>query len=424
MRRVLFVAYDFPPIATAAAQRARRLAQHLPSHGWHPVVVTPRAGASWAYDPSTESDLPPGLEVHRTASVEPSRLRLRRPRAGAPDGRRPRMAPVLREWALVPDPQVGWAPFAARAGLTAGRGAEVVLTTSPPASTHLVGCIITRLTRQPWVADLQDPWSLPAFQGWRGRFRPRLEARLERAVLSRADRVVATTDWLAEHAAVRGAGDRVRVVANGFEPGEYPHAALPDGAFTIVHTGSFYGPRSPEPLLAAVATAVSAEPRLRSALRVCLLGSQDAENEARLEGAALRYGLGGILERAGQVPRRQALTAMRAASILALVTDGAEGGRGLVPLKVYEYLGAGRPVLALCPPEGETGRLVRAAGGVVVDPSDTCGAAAALRRLYERWRDGDREASFNPSLVAAHRWDRLAGRLAAVLDEAIREGRR
>jgi glycosyltransferase involved in cell wall biosynthesis len=89
-----------------------------------------------------------------------------------------------------------------------------------------------------------------------------------------------------------------------------------------------------------------------------------------------------------------------------------------VPLKVYEYLGAGRPVLALAPPNGEAARVVRAAGGVVADASDTAGAAEAIIRLYRDWRSGDGSLRTDPSFVDALRWDRLAARLAEILEEA------
>lgn len=89
-----------------------------------------------------------------------------------------------------------------------------------------------------------------------------------------------------------------------------------------------------------------------------------------------------------------------------------------MPLKVYEYLGAGRPVLALAPPDGETARVVRATGGLVADTSDVPRAAAAIVRLYKGWRSGNGSRRADPSVVDAFRWDRLAGLLAQILDEA------
>lgn len=429
MRRVLFLAHDFPPVASAAAQRARQFVRYLPAHGWQPVVVTPRNGSSWAHDPTVAADLPSDLGVHRTGSIEAGRVLGRLRRTGA-DGNgaasASRAAAWLREWAFVPDANAGWIPFAVAAAARRARRADVVMTTNPPASAHVAGAVVSRVGGLPWVADFQDPWSLPSFEGWRGRWRPRLDTRLERAALRRADRVVATTGWLADELARRGAGERVRLVANGYEADEYPVVTPPtDGAFTLVHAGSFYGPRSPEPLLVAVAAAVGAEPGLRPVLRVRLLGSQDVRSRACLDATIERLGLHNVVERVGQRPRHEALAAMRAASVLVAVTDPVEGGRGLIPLKLYEYLGAGRPVLALAPPEGEAGRLVRAArAGIVVDPSDVAGAAVALGQLYDRWRHGRDGHWPDPDVLDAHRWERLAGELATVLDEAATQGGR
>lgn len=420
MRRVLMIAYDFPPIASAAAQRARWLATHLPAHGWRVTVITPRAGTSWLLDAATTTDLQSGVDVHRTGSIEPARV-LRRGRSavsasgGTSSSRALRR---LREWLLVPDARVGWIPFCLREALRRSRGVDAILTTSPPASAHVTGSLAARIARVAWVADFQDPWSLPSFRHWRGRWRPWIDGRLERAVLEGADRVVATTDWLAGDLEARGARDRVRVVPNGFEPDEYP-AASPDAAtFTLVHAGSFYGPRSPEPLLAAVSTALRAEPEMRGVLRVRLIGAEDAENAALLGTSIRRMNLEDVVERPGPVPRREALRAVRSAAAATVITDPFEGGRGLVPLKVYECLGAGRPILALAPPDGEAARVVRAAGGVVADTSDAAGAAEAIMRLYRDWRSGNGSPRTHPSVVDAFRWDRLAARLAEILDEA------
>jgi glycosyltransferase involved in cell wall biosynthesis len=424
MRRVLMIAYDFPPIASAAAQRARWLATHLPAHGWRVTVVTPRAGTSWALDPETAASLPADVEVHRTGSIEPARvLRRSRPAVfGSGGTSSSRTLEHLREWLLVPDARVGWIPFCLHEALRRSCGPEAILTTSPPASAHVAGAIAARMARIPWVADFQDPWSLPSFQHWRGRWRPWIDGRLERAVLERADRVVATTDWLAGELEARGAGDHVRVVANGFSPDEYPTASPDEEVFTLVHTGSFYGPRNPEPLLKAVSAALRKEPEMRGVLRVRLIGAEDAGNAALLARATRRMNLEDVVERRGPVPRREALRAIRSAAVATVVTDPLEGGRGLVPLKVYEYLGAGRPILALAPPDGEAARVVRAAGGVVADTSDVSGAAAAIVQLYQGWRSGNGSRRADPSVVDAFRWDRLAGLLAEILDEAAGDG--
>lgn len=426
MRRALLIAYDFPPIASAAAQRSRQLARHLPAYGWQPIVIAPRAGVSWAHDDPADTVLA-DLEVRRTRSLEPTRV-LRVARRGHDAGRettRPsRAGGRLREWTLVPDSRAGWIPFALASALRSVEEAEVIVTTSPPVSAHIVGYAVARATGRPWVVDFQDPWSLPEYQPWAGRFRPWMDTRLERAVLQQADRVVATTAWLAEYLARRGGGERVHVVSNGFDPEEFlPPPPRADGTFTLVHAGSFYGPRSPEPLLSAVAAALAADPSIRPVLRLRLFGSEDAENAVRLDAAVRRLGLADVVERPGQTPRREALAAMKSAAVLVLVTDPGDGGRGLVPLKLYEYLGAGRPVLALTAPGGEAGRLVRATGGAAVDPPDTEGAAVALLRLYERWRAGPHGSAVPAISLGEYQWDRLARGLAEILSEAALDGR-
>lgn len=427
MRRVLIVTYDFPPIASAAAERNRQLARHLPAHGWNPVIVTPRSGTSWAVDPATAGGLPAEVEVIRTGSFEPSRaLRWIKGRSGSASetGAESRITKRVREWVLVPDARAGWIPFAAGTALKRAGEMDAVLT-ADPSSGHVAGGLAARLAGKPWVADFHDPWSLPSYEPWEGRWRPWADSRLERWVLTRADAVVATTGWLAGLLSERGAGERVSVVRNGYDPDEYASSLPgPNGHFDLLHSGCFYGPRSPEPLLAAVAAALDQEPAMRRCLRLLVRDWHDEQNRAGLDDAVGRLGLGDVIERLPQVPRSQAVAQMSSASVLVAVTDAVEGGRGLIPLKVYEYLGAGRPVLALCPPDGETGRLVRETGGIAVEPSDISGASGAIRALYERWRSGNGDPALNRTAIEEYRWERLAGRMAGVLDQAVTRRRR
>lgn len=426
MNKVVVIAYDFPPVATAAAHRAVQLVRHLPRAGWSPLVVTPALPHSWAYDPAAAGRLPEDVEVIRTGTIEPSRI-ARRVAGHRLDGAGvvARTARRAREWLMVPDAHMGWIPAAVAAGSRAADGAEVVLSTSPPASAHIAAYVLSRMRGLAWVADFGDPWSVPGFVQWQGRLRPRVDDALERRVLGRADRVVATTHRLAAHLAGRGAGDRTAVVANGFDPAAFPTGARADHArFTIVHAGSFYGPRSPKPLLEAAAAALAADPGLHRHLRIRFLGAEDRANASRLEQAAVRMGLTDVVERTGWVPRAEALAAMCSASVLALVTDPDEGGRDLIPLKLFEYLGAGRPILALAPPEGEAARLARTAGGEVADPGDVSTAAVALRRLYRAWLAGDERPPPDPSLLEAYHWGHLAGELARVLDDVVKGRRR
>jgi hypothetical protein len=182
----------------------------------------------------------------------------------------------------------------------------------------------------------------------------------------------------------------VRVVANGCDFDEFAGLAYQRGGrMRIVHAGSFFGQRSPRAFLAAFAALLQARPELRGRLQAVFLGElRPADRDW-----ALGLGLGGALALEGFRPHAEALAAMRAADALLLLVPRA-GGRGLsvVSGKVYEYLAAERPIVALVPPEGDAAALLRETGSAwIADPDDEGAIGAALTEAVAAW-EGDRLA--------------------------------
>ena len=193
------------------------------------------------------------------------------------------------------------------------------------------------------------------------------------------------TPSIAEEAAeLAPAGTPVRVVANGCDFDEFDGLAYARGErMRIVHAGSFFGQRTPRPFLAALAELLRERPELRGRVQAAFLGElRPADREW-----ALGLGLGDALALEGFRPHAEALAAMRAADVLLLLVPRA-GGRGLsvVSGKVYEYLAAERPILALVPPEGDAATLLRDTGSAwIADPDDEGAIGAALGEAVAAW---------------------------------------
>jgi glycosyltransferase involved in cell wall biosynthesis len=249
-------------------------------------------------------------------------------------------------------------------------------------SVHLVGAIAKRATGVRWVADLRDSIAHP---------HRRVESRLVRAkewtvgrvgrlVARRADGIVAVSDAIAEEARALGPSGPVRTIANGadfddFDGLEYRRSER----FRITHTGSFFGKRDPRPFLTALA---------KSGLDVEARFVGDFRSADRAW--ARERGLDDRLSLVPYAPRREALKLQRdSEALLLLIPEAAGRGKGVLSGKVFEYLAAERPILALVPPEGAAAELIRETGaGVVVAPEDVDGIAAALGGLESEWRGG------------------------------------
>ncbi|HSC91321.1 MAG TPA: glycosyltransferase family 4 protein [Gaiellaceae bacterium] len=383
--KLLLVSLYFPPAGGAGVQRPLKFATHLPGLGIETHVLAPD-DPKWVHaDPELQP--PTQAWVHRARYLGPKG---RKPaeelhgRAGL--DRVATQARLAFRRVLVPDENVTWNVTAIPAAIRIARreGIDVVMTTSPPSSVHLVGAAVKRATGAHWVADLRD--SLVAHPHRRAesiavRAKEQGEAQVAKLVARSADAIVCAAEAIAEEA--RGFEPRGRVVtiANGSDFDDFAGIEhRPSDRFRLTHTGSFFGKRSPRPFLEALA---------RSGLEDVVarfVGDFRSSDREWAEG----LGLDDRLELLPYVPRRRSLELQRDSEALLLLIPEAGGrGRGVLSGKVFEYLAAERPILAVVPPDGAAAELIRETGaGVVAPPDDVEAIAAALRGLHERWRAG------------------------------------
>jgi glycosyltransferase involved in cell wall biosynthesis len=383
--KVLLVTMYFPPAGGGGVQRSLKLAQYLPPLGIETHVLAPD-DPKWVHrDPDLR--VPTQAWVHRVRYFGP---RARRPaeelQAAAPGLERAVLqARVTARRLLLPDASVSWNLTAIPAAIRIvhAEGIDAVVTTSPPGSVHLVGAATQRATRARWIADLRDP--LVAHQHRRAdtaatRARQAANERLARLVARRADAVSCVSDAIAEEIRALEPRGPVRTIANGCDFDDF--AALeyrPAARFRITHTGSFFGRRDPRPFLQALH-----DSRLDVVARFA--GDFRSSDQAWAE----QLGLGDRLELIPYAPRAESLRLQRDSEALLLLVPEAGGrGKGVLSGKVFEYLAAGRPILAAVPPDGAAAALVRETGaGIVVAPDDVAGIRDALRDLHTRHLNG------------------------------------
>jgi glycosyltransferase involved in cell wall biosynthesis len=382
--KVLLVSLYFPPAGGGGVQRTLKTATHLPALGIETHVLAPD-------DPKW---------VHRDDELEPpTQAWVHRARYLGPRGRRPahelhgktgldRVATHARLFGrrlLVPDENVPWNLTAIPAAIRIVRreGIDVVLTTSPPSSVHLVGAAVKRATGARWVADLRD--SLVANPHRRtenrlARVKEQGEHRVAALVARYADAIVAAAEAIADETRALDPQGPVVTIANGADFDDFAGLDYrPAERFRITHTGSFFGKRDPRPFLTAFA-----EAGLDAVVR--FVGDFRPSDREWAE----TLGLGDRFQVIPYVARRRSLELQRDSEALLLLIPEAGGrGRGVLSGKVFEYLAAERPILAVVPPDGAAARLIRETGaGVVVAPEDVPGIKAALEGLHARWRAG------------------------------------
>ncbi len=415
MRKLLLLAYHYPPEPAAGARRPGFLARYLPEFGWDVTVLTRPLGLR---APGERAEDPHALAAPVLGARFERRMRsaLGARDACAPAGGRSRVRELLRQaraMLLFPDRAAPWLPGAVATGLraTARTRYDAIASTAMPASTHVAAAIVAAVRGLPWIADYRDLWSGNPYLRY-GPIRTWLESVLERRLLRRARTVTTISAALA--AQLETLLERpVRVIPNGYDPAEWePLRALDPNAFQLCYTGSLYdGERSPELLFEALA-ALQREGDDAAATRVFFFGP----NSDRVGELARRHGVESIVEQRGVVPRDRALAAQRTASNLLIFLSRDPATYDELGSKVFEYAGARRPVLAFGPRQSALRPYVdrHALGWYASDLEE---AKAALRQAHRRFVAGDRELRVAPGAVSDAR--DLARAFAVELDASV-----
>ncbi len=374
---LLLVAYFYPPCRDTGAHRPATMAKWLRRLG-HRVTVLTTSAYGAAEDAAEEG-------VVRAADLQRLRARLHgHDRVDAlfdADTYPGRPHPLSR--VIVPEPLIAaWAPFARRRALQLNRRErfDCVITSSPPESVHAIGRALSR-RGVAWLVDLRDAWT---FEPLRPPFgtaaQRRLDESLERRWLTSADAVVCVSRPAADDLRAR-LGIEPRLVPNGWDPelatptgGEVAARILDPDRTSLVYTGRFgsYG-RDPAPLLRALVELARADPEAASHLELVLAGplTEDEAALMRTDVSPARIVI------AGSLPRSEALALQRSADALLLVASPRR--TQLLNFKLFEYLAAGKPILALAAGT-EAGRVVAELGGEAVAADDVPAIVRALRK--------------------------------------------
>lgn len=403
-KRALLVAYHFPPIrASSGIQRALAFTRYLGDYGWEPMVLTVRPGAYETVHDSQLADIPAGTLVRRACAFDARRH-------FAIKGSYP-------AWLAVPDRWATWFPGGVISGLRLVRRyrPDVIWSTFPIATAHLIAWAISRLTGIPWIADCRDPITEPGYE-----HRP-AHLWLERKVVQRAARISFTTPSTLRLYAERYPGipgNRWVELPNGYDEdifqsvGTVPPRAG-GGPVRLLHSGVIYpAERDPRTFFEAVSRLKTSGVVNAGSLRVVLRATGHDEI---FRPVLARLDVADIVELAGAIPYREALREMQQAD--GLLVFQAANCNIQIPAKAYEYLRAGRPILAVTDAQGDTAAMLRHAGaGTIVAIDDVGAIATGLREFLAQIRDGTSPLP-SEAVVSGYSRKALTARLAACFDE-------
>ena len=440
MKKLLVIAYFFPPAGAVGVYRTLKFVKYLPEFGWDPVVLTVSNGKFPVYDESLMKLIPQGVEVHRVPSWEALNEGLDGPAQVARTKTlrsrlHTRLYLLWHELAL-PDVKLGWVPAATRAARRIARAENIhhVYISGSPFSSFLVGPRLKRTDDIRVAIDYRDPWTQSITYPLRTPLHRRIDHGMEERVVKASDLVISNTRFNeTQMVAEFGSGaprEKFVAIHNGFDAEDF--ASIPHGhndRFTITYAGAFYHSigsthsdraggdeamktYSPLVFFEALQAFFARRPEAKANTRVRFMGVLGQGYDTIIR----ERGLDGVIERLGYIDYDEHLRVLKQSDVLLLVMSRGEKSRGWIPSKFFQYLGTGNPILALAP-EGEVRDIIAATrGGLSVPPDDAAAASRAIETLYDSWKNGTAIAQPDASAVMAYERRNLTAKLARALD--------
>jgi O-antigen/teichoic acid export membrane protein/glycosyltransferase involved in cell wall biosynthesis len=413
--RVLLIAPHFPPDIHVAAVRSFRIAKYLPRLGWEVwVLALPSKNSESETDAGALASLP----AERLVRVAPQgRTAAESYPDENNDSSRTCFANILRHikrWVAdtigMRTQELLWVlpAYAAGKRLVKANHIDLIFSSCSPFTAHIIARLIQRKAKCHWIAEYRDPWSnnpwVNGRAGWQVWFRKQLEKR----IIRHADCITLVNekmrDYFVESAPYLDAG-KVVASRHGFDPEQFDEArafpvAPPQDRMVITHTGLLGGYRPPGPFLDALAQALSEGLLPRDKIELRLLGAVEELSDGKdLQQLISERGLGGVVKVLGAVSHTEAMAQQLASDLLLYLQTRTDGGAIFASAKIFEYIGAGRPILAVAEESAGTEVLRSVGGATIISPADSGEISQALGRYFASWRNGDRSAVPDPNRV-------------------------
>ena len=422
-QRVLVVAYYFPPMGGSGVQRVAKLVKYLPRYGWAPEVLTVEPGGYLAFDASLLAEIESAeVPIHRTSSWDPTRLFRPKQATGLPREDVRRRVSEWSQYLFIPDNKIGWAPHALRRGkqLLAEQRFDAIFASAPPYTALLVAARLSRISGLPLVADFRDDWIENPRHVYPTSAHRALHQWLEGYVLRASKEVITINPFIQKQLQARAAAADVqvpvRVLPQGFDPEDFEAASVPrlpkkkDKKMRLLYSGLFYDAQTPDFFLQGLAAFIARRPEARRHVEAVFIGLVPEASQRLAE----KLGLGKIVRYQGYLSHRETVAHLRAADVLWMTIGERPGAEGISTGKLFEYMGAQKPILALVPPGAAQQAIEPYGAARVVPPADVAAIADALEAFFEAWRSG---ALPRPDAAYVQRFNRirLAGTLASIL---------
>ena len=426
MEKVLIITYYWPPAGGPGVQRWLKFVKYLRDFGIEPVVYIPENPNYPMLDNSLENEIPEGITILKTPIFEPyqiaglfSKDQTKTISKGIIADERnqsflQKSLLFIRGNLFIPDARKFWIKPSVKFLKTylKEEGIKKIITTGPPHSLHLIGLKLKQELDLKWIADFRDPWTQI---GYHKKLKltessKKKHLSLEWEVLNLADQII-TTSFTTKAKFAEKTNKPINVITNGFDADENEAQTNElDGKFSISHIGSLLSERNPKNLWKAIAELVKENSDFEKDLELKLAGTVGEEVINSIKSA----GLGDKLQLLGYVSHNQAIALQQKSRLLLLIEINSEETRGIIPGKLFEYLMAKRPILAIGPHKWDVQQILEETdSGQYFQYSERNKLKGVILSQYEKYKEGD--TNFVKGEISQYGRKNLTEKLASLI---------
>jgi len=423
--KVLIITYYWPPSGGSGVQRWLKFVKYLRNFNVEPVVYTVDNAKYSILDETLQSEIPNTVEVLKTPIKEPNNIlsffgkKSKKTSAGFLDANPSlfgKLFQYIRANYFIPDARKFWIKPSGQflSEYLSNNKIDVVITTGPPHSLHLIGLQLKQKLGIKWIADFRDPWTdidyfhqLPLTKKT-----IRKHYQLEEEVVSTADSVLVVGKTMKEK--YLKFNQNIEVITNGFDDVEYEPKVELDIKFSIVHIGMMNADRNPRILWKVLSDLIIENQDFAEDLQLKFVGKLAHEVFESID----KNKLTSVIEYITYLPHKEVVIFQQSAQILLLAVNKVPSAGGIITGKLFEYLQANRPILAIAPPEGDLAEIINTTkAGRVVDFDDEETLKKEILEMYKAYKK--HKLVVNSKSIEQYHRKNLTAQLADVIKKLV-----
>jgi len=401
-KKVLIISYYFPPNGGAGAMRALKFLKYLPSFGWEPFIVTVKNPYSFMEDHSLEKDIKNSDNIYYTKALLIGNFFRRffkyKPKINFDNKRKSKVSEnfekififfknIFYTCFFCPDEFIGWIPFAVIKSLKVikEKNIDIIVTSGPPNSSHLIGLFLKKITGIKWIMDCRDLWNqyYLNYNPYNIRIKTKLDEYMEHKSMINSDKITVVTDMMKEHFQEKFPdikNQKIVVITNGYDPQDFENIRPVEykKEFVIIHYGTLFRWRKPDNFLKALKNVIDKYENFKNDILVVFMGimHRNTLNCVNL------LKLDSYIKIINYKPYFESLNYLKGADLLMLITGELVFNKYLHTLKLFDYIGIKKPILALTKSGALKDIIEEYSLGVVVDSDDIEKIEEAIYKQY------------------------------------------